>query len=123
MKNKCIPALAFCLCLAAAGAAVADITVDLEAYFNDFLGRLAARHPSLESLSMPEREVRGTPGSDDPMRAAIILTFASAEERGAFQSALSAEDIPFATFPEKERDILLFGVDMASFIMMDAIGL
>jgi hypothetical protein len=111
------------LFLSAAGNLCADLTSDMEAYFNDFLGRLTAKHPALETLAMPEREVRGPPDGEDPMTAAIILTFASAEEREVFHAALRAEDIPLFTFPKDDRKIMLFGIDMMSFIMMDAMGL
>jgi hypothetical protein len=122
MKRYRILVLAMGLCLAA-GSAFADLNGDMEAYFNDFLGRLTARHPALETLTMPDKEVRGLPGSEDPMEAVIILTFAGAGEQEVFKAALEVENIPLATFPGEDRKILLFGIDMATFIMQDAIGL
>jgi hypothetical protein len=123
MKIRCIPVFAFALSLCLGGSAFADITGNVETYFNDFLGRLAAKHQALESLAMPGREVRGVPGNDDPMQAVIILGFESAGERETFQAALEAENIPLVTFPGEDRQLLLFTVDMAAFIMRDAIGL
>jgi hypothetical protein len=125
MKNKCVPALALVLglCLAA-GTVFADTDADVTGIFNDFLGRLAAKHAELESLAMPGLEVRAPPETEESIAStAVILRFKSAEDREAFIAALEAESIPYASFPNDEGSLLLFTIDMMVFVMQDAIGL
>ena len=92
MKIKRI--LTFVLALAVTGPVFADLTDDVTALFNDFFGRLTAKHAALESLAMPGVEVRGVPGEEDLNRAAVILSFKDTGEREAFIEALEAEGIP-----------------------------
>jgi hypothetical protein len=116
------PVLVFGLCLA--GNVAADVTGDVEGIFNDFLGRLTAKHTALESLSMPGLEVRAPPETEESVAStAVILRFKNAEDREAFIAALEAENIPFASFPDDDRSLLLFTIDMMVFVMQDAIGL
>jgi hypothetical protein len=111
--------------LFAAGTVFADFNDDVTAFFNDFLGRLAAKHTALESLVMPGVEVRGIPGEEDINQSAVILTFKDAGDQEAFAKALEAETVPYGTFGEGERKgkLLLFSPDMMVFVMRDAIGL
>jgi hypothetical protein len=123
MKTK--PVLVLVLALAITGPAVADLTGDATALFNDFLGRLTAKHAALKSLAMPGVEVRGVPGEEDLNQAAFILSFKAVGERAAFIEALEAEGIPYGAFGEGEREgkLLLFSPDMIIFVMQEAIGL
>jgi hypothetical protein len=123
MKITRTPALILVFSLGLAGAAFADMTDDVIAVFHDFQGRLRAKHGALEGLAKPGMEVRGVPGSEDLMQTVIILTFDSAGEQEVFKAALEAENIPLVTFPEEKQKLLLFAVDMLTFIMKDAIGL
>jgi hypothetical protein len=123
MKTMRIPVLVLVFGLCLAGTAFADLTDDVIAVFGDFLGRLTAKHGALESLAMPGMEVRGIPGDEDIMQTVIILTFADAGEPEVFRSALEAESIPLVTFPDDKQKLLLFSVDMLTFIMKDAMGL
>jgi hypothetical protein len=110
--------LVLVLALTAAGAAFADLAGEVTPVFNDFLGRLAAKHESLESLAMPGMEVLGEDGN----QTAVFLRFENLLEQEAFAAALEAENIPYGSFGEA-GDILLFSIDMMSFIMRDAMGL
>jgi hypothetical protein len=121
MKMK--PMLILVLALAAAGTVFGDITEKVMPLFNDFLGWLTAKHEALESLAMPGIEVRGPPGEEDMTKAAVILTFEDPGDAGTFATALRAENIPFGTFPERAGTIILFSIDIISFVMQDAIGL
>ena len=122
---KMRPVLILVLAVTVTGPAVADLTDDVTALFNDFLGRLAAKHEALESLTMPGVEVRGVPGEEDLSRAAVILSFKDTGDQEAFIEALEAEDVPFGAFGEGEREgkLLLFSPDMIIFVMKDAMGL
>jgi hypothetical protein len=122
---KIRPVLVLVLALAVTGPVFADLTGDVTALFNDFFGRLVAKHEALESLTMPGVEVRGIPGEEDLNQAAVILSFKKSGDQEAFIGALEAEGIPYGTFGEGEREgkLLLFSPDMMIFIMKDAIGL
>jgi hypothetical protein len=115
--------LGLVLVFAAAGTVFADMTDDVGNIFNDFLGRLTAKHERLESLTMPGLEVRAPPDVEELTSTAVILRFENAGDREAFSAALEAESIPYASFPNEERELLLFTVDMIMFVMKDAIGL
>ena len=119
---KMRPVLILVLAVTVTGPAVADLTDDVTALFNDFLGRLAAKHEALESLTMPGVEVRGVPGEEDLSRAAVILSFKDTGDQEAFIEALEAEDVPFGE-GEREGKLLLFSPDMIIFVMKDAMGL
>jgi hypothetical protein len=121
MKTKRVFVLV--LTLAAAGIVFADMTGDVTAVFNDFLGRLIARHTNLENLAMPGVEVRTPPETEEITQTAVILRFGSAGDQEAFSGALKAENIPYASFPNDDRELLLFTIDMLVFIMQDAIGI
>jgi hypothetical protein len=121
MKMKSM--LVLVLGLVTAGAVFGDITENVMPLFNDFLGRLTAKHEALESLAMPGIEVRGPPGEEDMTQAVVILTFEHPDDAETFVTALSAESIPFGTFPERAGAILLFSIDMIPFVMRDAMGL
>jgi hypothetical protein len=124
MKRKAIFVLSLVFGLCLAGNAAADVTGDVTGIFNDFLGRLTAKHTALESLAMPGLEVRAPLETEESVAStAVILRFKNAEGRGAFVAALEAENIPFASFPDDERSLLLFTIDMMVFVMQDAIGL
>jgi hypothetical protein len=56
-------------------------------------------------------------------QAVVILTFENPDDAETFVTALEAESIPYGSFPEKAGSILLFSVDMITFVMWDAIGL
>jgi Ser/Thr protein kinase RdoA (MazF antagonist) len=117
MKIKRIPIFVLVLCLG--GNAFADMTDDVTAVFGDFLGRLTAKHKALESLSMPGMEIRG----EFVTQAAVTLTFENSAEAKVFIKALEAENIPYVSFPEEEKKVLLISVDMMIFVMQEAIGL
>jgi hypothetical protein len=117
MKIKRI--LTFVLALAITGPAVADLTGDVTGVFNDFLGRLTAKHEALEDLAIPVVEISG----EFVAAAAVILTFERPAEQKTFAAALEAEDIPYVSFPDDEKKVLLISVDMMIFVMQEAIGL
>ncbi|MDR2143043.1 MAG: hypothetical protein LBP29_01580 [Treponema sp.] len=122
MKKK-IHILAVILLFAAAGTVSADFDDDVIALFNDFLGRLTAKHETLKNLAMPGTEVRGIPGEESLTQAVILLRFESLQDTDVFVAALEAENIPYGSFPDDDRKILLFSEDMIRFVMKDAIGL
>jgi hypothetical protein len=106
------------------GPLAADMTEDVTDVFNDFLGRLTAKHEALESLAMPALEVRAPPGAEEAITtSAVILRFESVADREVFSAALEVESISYVSFPDKERELLLFTVDMMIFVMQDVIGL
>jgi hypothetical protein len=111
--------LVLVLALAAAGAVFADITEDVTSVFNDFLGRLSAKHEALENLAMPGMETRG----DFITQAAVTLSFENPGEAKTFITALEAENIPFGSFPGEAGKVLLISIDMMIFVMQEAIGL
>jgi hypothetical protein len=117
MKTK--PMLVLVLALALAGTAAADITEEVTSVFNDFLGRLTAKHEALADLAPPLIEIRG----ELITAAAVILTFRNPGEAETFAAALEAEDIPYVSFSEETDSIGLISVDMMIFVMEDAIGL
>jgi hypothetical protein len=111
------------LCFIAAGSVFADLNEDVLAVFNDFLGRLVAKHDDLGAMAMPGIEVRAAPGEEDIARTIVVLTFKTAGEQQVFCEALKTESIPFGTFPNDEQKVVLFSADMIPFILKDAIGL
>jgi hypothetical protein len=116
--------LVLVLALVAAGTVFADPADDVAGIFNDFLGRLTVKHKDLESMAMPDLEVRAPPETEDLItQSAVILRFKNAGDREAVGTALEAENIPYAFFPDKERELLLFTIDMMIFAMGDAMGL
>jgi hypothetical protein len=73
---------------------------------------------------MPAVEVRAPPEMEELITStAVILRFGNAGDQEAFSAALETESIPYASFPNEERELLLFTVDMMVFIMGNAIGL
>jgi hypothetical protein len=109
------------LALMAAGVVCADLNDNVLAVFNDFLGRLTAKHTDLGGLAMPATEVRSPEGAEDITQAAVILSFEQAGDQELFVEALRAENIPFGSFDD--GGILLFSIDMIIFVMQNAIGL
>jgi hypothetical protein len=120
MKTRAI--LILVMVLAVTGGIFADLADDVMSIFNDFLGRLTARQAALETLPMPDIEVRGVTGAEDINQSAVILSFESLNDAETFAAALQAENIPYGSFGES-FDILLFSIDMMIFVMQDAIGL
>jgi hypothetical protein len=82
-----------------------------------------AKHEALESLAVPGIEVRGVPGDEGITQTVVILTFENPDDAETFVTALRAENIPCGSFPEQAGTILLFSIDMITFVMKDAIGL
>jgi hypothetical protein len=115
MKMRSV--LVLVLSLAAAGTVFGDITEEVMPLFNNFLGRLTAKHEALESLAMPGIEVRGAPGKEDITQTVVILTFKNPDDAEIFVTALRAENVPFGSFPERAGTILLFSIDMIPFVM------
>jgi hypothetical protein len=75
-------------------------------------------------MAMPGTEVRGPPEMEEFVtQAVVILTFENPGDRETFAAALEAENIPYGFFPDDDRRLLIFSVDMMIFVMQDAIGL
>jgi hypothetical protein len=88
--------------------------------FPAFLHHLVKRHEQLKPLAMPDVEIRTAPGYDD--EAVYILTFKTTEDVSIFTAALKEENVPYATRPKYELQVILFYTDMVKFIWTDVLG-
>ncbi|MDR0503569.1 MAG: hypothetical protein LBH16_09660 [Treponema sp.] len=89
--------------------------------FRVFLSHLVNRHGELKNIAMPAIEAHVVPDTDND--AVYMINFKNSGDVQAFMAALKAENIPYASRPNYELQVILFSPDMIQFIWIDVLGL
>ena len=121
MKTKKIINFFICLLIAATAVPVLSAEEQEDRVFPVFLTGLVRKHDELKTLAMPEVEIHTAEGYEN--EAMYFLTFRTTDDAQVFIAALREENVPFGTFPQREKQLVLFYTDMIRFLFMDVIGL
>jgi len=121
MKNKKTLFFISCVLIAVVAAPVLYAEEQEDRVFPVFLTRLIRKHEALKTLAMPDVEIHNVEGYEND--ALYLLTFNKPDDVQVFIAALREENVPFGTFPQREKQVVLFYTDMIRFLFMDVIGL
>jgi len=121
MKNKKTLFFISCVLIAVIAATVISAEEQEDKVSPVFLTELVRKHEELKTLAMPDVEIHNVEGYKND--ALYLLTFIKPDDVQVFITALREENVPFGTFPQKEKQVVLFYTDMIRFLFMDVIGL